>query len=95
MYALATDHLLYYKITPEPDGFKIRIWEAPATEGDHHGAYLYILNRQVSSMAEARALLSEHLGLNGGALACNQAELPKKGKIRILAFPTWNDHQAF
>ena len=93
MYALATDHLLYYKITPEPDGFKLRIWETPATAGDQQGAYLYILNRQVSSMAEARTLLSGHLGLNGGALACDQDELPQKGKIRLLAFPTWNGDQ--
>lgn len=88
MYALATDHLLYYKITPEPEGFRIRIWESPAAE--RHGAYLYILNRQVASMAEARDFLANHLSLNGGALACNQAEFPRKGKIHLMAFPTWN-----
>jgi hypothetical protein len=93
MYALATDHLLYYKITPEPDGFKLRIWETPAMDGNRQGAYLYILNHQVSSMAEARAVLANHLSLNGGALACDQAELPHKGKIRLLAFPTWNGAQ--
>jgi hypothetical protein len=40
-------------------------------------------------MAEAKAVLSQHLALNGGALACDQAEFPSKGKIRLLAFPTW------
>lgn len=90
MYALATDHLLYYKITPEPEGFRIRIWETPATAADRHGAYLYILNRQVASVAEAQAFLANHLALNGGSLACNQAEFPKKGKIHLMAFPTWN-----
>lgn len=90
MYALATDHLLYYKITSEPAGLKIRIWETPDTAEDHPGAYTYIINRRVADMAEAKAVLSQHLALNGGALACDQAEFPNKGKIRLLAFPTWN-----
>lgn len=90
MYALAIDHLLYYKITSEPNGLKLRIWETPETAQDHHSHYLYILNLRVANMAEAREVLSQHLGQNGGALACDQAELPHKGKIRILAFPTWN-----
>jgi hypothetical protein len=90
MYALATDHLLYYKITPEPDGFKLRIWETPTGVADRHGEYLYIVNVRVASLTEARACLANHLALNGGALACDQAELPYKGKIRLLAFPTWD-----
>jgi hypothetical protein len=90
MYALATDHLLYYKITSEPSGLKLRIWETPDLVQDRHGAYLYVLNFRVADMAEARSILTRHLDLNGGALACDQAELPHKGKIRILAFPTWN-----
>lgn len=91
MYALATDPLLYYKITLEPTGCKIRIWETPDTTVDGQGPYLYILTRQVNDLAEAKAVLSQHLALNGGALTCDQAEFPHKGKIRLMAFPTWND----
>ncbi|NJL47304.1 MAG: hypothetical protein HC929_07175 [Leptolyngbyaceae cyanobacterium SM2_5_2] len=90
MYALATDHLLYYKITPEPDGFKLRIWETPTVAASQYGDYLYILNVRVVSMAEARECLANHLTLNGGSLVCDQTELPYKGKIRLLAFPTWD-----
>ncbi len=90
MYALATDHLLYYKITPEPGGLALRIWETPTAAARNHGEYLYIINVQVGSMAEARTCLANHLALNGGALVCDQAELPYKGKIRLLAFPTWD-----
>jgi hypothetical protein len=90
MYALATDHLLYYKITSEHSGLKLRIWETPDLAKDCHETYLYVLNFRVADMAEAKSILTRHLGLNGGALACDQAELPHKGKIRILAFPTWN-----
>ncbi|MFH7243139.1 MAG: hypothetical protein ACHWZW_09850 [Spirulina sp.] len=93
MYALATDHLLYYKIISEPSGLKLRIWETPDLVPDRHGAYLYVLNLRVADMAEARSILTRHLDLNGGALACDQGELPHKGKIRILAFPTWNSQE--
>jgi hypothetical protein len=94
MYALATDHLLYYKITPEPDGFKLRLWETATGAGDSQDGYLYIINYRVTSMAAAKAVLTNHLTFNGSALPCNQAELPYKGKIRLLAFPTWNGCEA-
>lgn len=94
MYALATDSLLYYKITLDPTGGKIRMWETPDTAVDGDGPYLYILNRQVANLGEAKAVLSQHLALNGGALTCDQAELPHKGKIRLMTFPTWTDQDS-
>lgn len=91
MYALAADHLLYYKITSGPEGCRLRIWEVPDTaEEGEQGSYLYIINLRVANVVEAKAVLTHHLALNGGALACNQADFPHKGKIRIMAFPTWN-----
>ncbi|HIK44536.1 MAG TPA: hypothetical protein IGR64_06560 [Leptolyngbyaceae cyanobacterium M65_K2018_010] len=90
MYALAADHLLYYKISPEAGGFRLRLWETPAASTHREVNYLYILNFRVASVAEAKAVLAHHLALNGSALASDLTDLPKKGKIRLMAFPTWN-----
>lgn len=91
MYALAADHLLYYKITLETEGCRLRIWETPDTaEDSEQGSYQYIINLRVANFDEAKATLARHLALNGGALACDQSEFPQKGKIRLMSFPTWN-----
>ncbi|MGF1570131.1 MAG: hypothetical protein ACFCVD_19015 [Nodosilinea sp.] len=89
MYVSAVDHLLFYKISTEPDGVKLRIWESPATSTESSATYLYIINCRVRSIAEAKARLQSHLALNGGTLAMGEA-LPNKGKVRLMPFPTWN-----
>ncbi len=89
MYALATDSLLFYKISPEAGGITLRIWDNGPAQNSQD--YLYIANWRVKSMAEARRLLANHLACNGSSLACDQDILPMKGKVRLLPHATWSD----
>ncbi|MFQ4137065.1 hypothetical protein PGN35_012170 [Nodosilinea sp. PGN35] len=88
-YAPAVDHLLFYKIVPDADGIRLRIWESATDLDQSPSPYLYILNLRVSSMAEAKKRLKAHLTLNGGTLAMGQ-ELPHKGKVRLMPHATWD-----
>lgn len=88
-YAPAVDHLLFYKIVPDADGIRLRIWESPTDLDESPSPYLYILNLRVGSMAEAKQRLKAHLALNGGTLAAGQ-ELPHKGKVKLMPHPTWD-----
>lgn len=89
MYAPAVDHILFYKITTEPDGVTLRIWESPVNSSGGSASYLYIINHHLASVAEAKARLKTHLSLNGGTLTLDQ-DLPHKGKVRLMSYPTWN-----
>ncbi|MBD1872645.1 hypothetical protein H6F75_04055 [Nodosilinea sp. FACHB-131] len=88
-YAPAVDHLLFYKIVPDADGIRLRIWESATDLDQSPSPYLYILNLRVESMAEAKKRLKAHLALNGGTLSVGQ-ELPQKGKVKLLPYPTWD-----
>lgn len=88
-YAPAVDHLLFYKIVPDADGIRLRIWESATDLDQSPSPYLYILNLRVGSMTEAKRRLKAHLALNGGSLSAGQ-ELPHKGKVKLLPHPTWN-----
>jgi hypothetical protein len=87
MHAPIAEYLLYYKISVEPDGVKLRIWESPADDNASKETFLYILNCRASSMAEAKAQLRQHLTLNGGLLS-TAGDLPQKGSVKLLPFPT-------
>ncbi|HSM83009.1 MAG TPA: hypothetical protein VLS96_15065 [Nodosilinea sp.] len=93
-YIPAADHLLFYKITSETDGMKLRIWESAAAVDPGAAPYLYILNFRVKSMAEAKSRLKAHLAINGGTLVTGQ-ELPQKGKVRLMPHPTWNGTEEY
>ena len=90
MYALATDNLVFYKISQENDGFKLRIWEKipGLSQG---GGYLYIVNYQASSMAAIRRLLGSYLASNGRGLPGDHdhTPLPWKGQVSLLPHATW------
>lgn len=88
MYALATDHLIFYKISKEIDGFKLRIWEKSAS-WHQNSTYLYILNYQAPSMAAAQELLTSYLASNGQGRAGHHPSLPLKGKVHLLPHATW------
>ncbi len=88
MYALATDNLIFYKISQEIDGFKLRIWEKKNQWSQADG-YLYIVNYQATSIAAIRQLLADYLASNGRGLPGNDNSLPWKGKVRLLAHATW------
>lgn len=88
-YAPAVDHLLFYKIVPDADGIRLRIWESPTDLDQSPSPYLYILNLRVSTMNEAKKRLRAHLALNGGTLAAGQ-ELPQKGKVKLMPHATWD-----
>ena len=68
MHALAPDNLIFYKISEEIDGFKLRIWEKPPT-WSQDSTYQYILNYQATSMVAAQELLTTYLARNGRGLA--------------------------
>jgi len=88
MYALATDSLIFYKISQEIDGFKLRIWEKKNQSSQADG-YLYIVNYQATSIAATRQLLADYLASNGRGLPRNDNPLPWKGKVRLLPHATW------
>jgi hypothetical protein len=88
MYALATDSLLFYKISPDPAGVNLRIWSNQPVQASH--TYSYIINWRVKTMGQARDLLINHLAMNGSSLACDHNDLPMKGKVRLLGHATWN-----
>jgi|GEM_PF-1598189 len=90
MYALATDNLIFYKISQEIDGFKLRIWEKTPGWSQSSG-YLYIVNYQATSMAVIRQLLASYLASNGRGLPGDheQTPLPWKGQVSLLPHATW------
>jgi hypothetical protein len=91
MYALATDNLIFYKISQEIDGLKLRIWEKSSgwTQG---GGYLYIVNYQATSMAAIRQILGTYLASNGRGLPgdTDHSALPWKGQVSLLPHATWS-----
>jgi hypothetical protein len=89
MYAPNPQHLLHYKISTEPGGVRLRIWELATGPNTQAKAYLYIINHRLRSVAEAQASLRQHLDLNGGLLTPEQ-EIPARGKIQLLPHPTWD-----
>ncbi|MEB3314451.1 MAG: hypothetical protein VKL98_09930 [Cyanobacteriota bacterium] len=89
MYALATDdHLIFYKISQEVDGFTLRIWEKSAS-WHQNNTYLYILNYQAASITAAQEVLTRYLASNGQGAASHDHSLPLKGKVRLLPHATW------
>lgn len=89
MYALASDHILHFRISQRPGGVKLTLWElAPASE-NRIKPYLYLVNYQLNSLEEARGLLRQHLLING-ASGVAKLEIPAEGKVRIMPYPTWN-----
>jgi hypothetical protein len=87
MYAPAAEYVLYYKISPEPDGVKLRIWESPANANPNKQAFIYILNCRANSIDEAKAQLIQHLTMNGGTLSTAE-DVPAKGSVKLVPFPT-------
>jgi len=63
MYAPNPQHLLHYKISTEPGGVRLRIWELATGPNTQAKAYLYIINHRLRSVAEAQASLRQHLDL--------------------------------
>ncbi|HEY9878509.1 MAG TPA: hypothetical protein V6D29_08635 [Leptolyngbyaceae cyanobacterium] len=89
MYALASDHILHFRISQRPGGVKLTLWElAPAPE-NRLKPYLYLVNYHLNSLEEARGLLRQHLLINGANGVAN-LEIPAEGKVRIMPYPTWN-----
>ncbi|MBU6230112.1 MAG: hypothetical protein KGQ93_10510 [Cyanobacteria bacterium REEB459] len=86
--ALAPEALLFYKISTEGGSICLRIWDN-GLHPDGPG-YAFIVNWRVATIAQARHRLLQHLALNGTSLACDQDDLPMKGRVRLLNHPTWN-----
>jgi hypothetical protein len=87
MYAPAAEYVLYYKISPEPDGVKLRIWESPTDTDTNKQSFVYILNCRANSIAEAKAQLIQHLTMNVGTLSTAE-DVPAKGSVKLVPFPT-------
>ena len=93
MHSPAVEPLLFYKISTDSEGTRLRIWEEYARHADRgQSPYVYILNILLTSAAEAQAYLRLHVALNGGILATDQT-LPPKGKIALMPYPTWTGQE--
>ncbi len=87
MYAPDFQHLLHYKISIEPGGVRLRMWELAVGSTSGGKSYLYIINYRLNSLDEAKDSLRQHLSLNGGILTQDQ-DLPPKGQITLVPHPT-------
>lgn len=89
MYALASDHILHFRITERPGGVKLTMWELTPTATDQLKPYLYVVNYHLNSLEEARGFLRQHLMING-ASGVARLDIPFEGKVRVMPYPTWN-----
>lgn len=93
MYALATDHILNYRITEYSGGVRLTMWETSCASDDRRKPYLYRVHCFVENIEAARSALRKHLALNG-ASGVTSLEIPSEGKVRIMPYPTWGDCEA-
>lgn len=89
MYALASDHVLNYRITEQAGGFRLTMWEMAQSSEGRAKPYLYRINSCFESFEAAKSTLKQHLILNG-ATGVSSLEIPAEGKVRILPYPTWS-----
>jgi hypothetical protein len=89
MYALASDHILHFRISERPGGVRLTLWELAPSQADQLKPYLYRINYYLNSLEEARGFLRQHLLING-ASGVAKLEIPFEGKVRVMPYPTWN-----
>lgn len=89
MYALASDHVLNYRITEQASGVRLTMWEMAQSIEGRPKPYLYRINCCFDNVESAKATLKQHLILNG-ATGVASLEIPTEGKVRILPYPTWS-----
>lgn len=94
MYALASDHVLNYRITKQAGGgVRLTIWEMAKTPDERsRKPYLYRINLCFDCEDAARITLKQHLVLNGAAGMAN-LEVPLEGKVKIFPYPTWSGEE--
>ena len=93
MYDLAADYIIHYRITARARGVKLRLWEPAKKSARRSQPYLYAANYLLKSFEEAKEFLRNYLVANGGNGAVS-LDIASEGKLRILAYPTWNDFNA-
>ncbi|PSN20217.1 hypothetical protein C7271_03270 [filamentous cyanobacterium CCP5] len=91
MYALASDHVLNYRITQQSAGsVRLTMWEMAKTiDKRSKKPYLYRINLYFDCEDAARITLKQHLALNGAVGVAN-LEVPLEGRVRIMPYPTWS-----
>lgn len=89
MYALASDHILNFRISERPGGVKLTMWELSPEPVDQLKPYLYVVNYYLTSLEEAHGFLRQHLTING-ASGVAKLDIPFEGKVRVMPYPTWN-----
>ena len=93
MYDLADDYTIYYRITARGRGVNLRLWEPAKKSARRSQPYLYAANYLLQSFEEAKEFLKNYLVAHGGNGGLG-LEIASEGKLRILAYPTWNDFSA-
>ena len=90
MYDLADDYTIYYRITARARGVKLRLWEPAKKSSLRSQPYLYVANYLLRSFEEAKEFLRSYFVAHGGNGSVS-LNIASEGKLRILAYPTWND----
>lgn len=89
MYALASDHVLHFRISERPGGVRLTMWEMAPNPKEQLKPYLYVINYYLDTLEEAQGFLRQHLMING-ASGVAKLDIPFEGKVRVMPYPTWS-----
>ena len=86
---LATDYVIFYRLTTESGLVRLRLWEMHPNPEVNPQPYLYAVNYTFRHRREAEKFLRDYV-ITNGAFDVPETRWPSEGEIAILPFPTWS-----